>query len=975
MRTARALAAAFPLLLALFMAAPASAQAARWEQAETEHFLFIYEPRDRASADELLDFCEEVYTQVTGFLGAYPAKVPCILRGRQDDANGVTQSFPSRIDLYLAAPTDHFLGARTESWLRALLVHELTHFVHQSMDTGFFHALSRVFGQGVSSYSFEFLPLWMIEGPAVKAETLFTSGGRGRNPLFEILTSAPIEEGNLFSLAQAGYSSAFPPAGRKYAAGYALVDHLLAAYGEDAFTRIMAAYLAFPFFGPWAAIRKVTGKDAEAVFADMREALASKDAAVGPARGGSLVTPERIGDWTRPQATANGLYVYRRDPWSFPAIVRWDPATGTERVLLKVDLLDPFSFTATADGRTVYLSSLSTDRTRPAEEETIADLFSLDVGTDTARQLTRGAHIWHPAVSPDGSSLVAVQGSGSYTRLVSVDTGTGAMRVLFSRAGANVYTPVFSPDGRKLAFVFNLRGFQDVYAADFDALGEGSVPLEDPRSAVADVNVSAAAPVLGPDPFGEYFPAFLDDRQLLFCSDRSGRLALYRADLENGERALLQEDPVAAVSGTRDGDSLVYSSYGSRGWSLKESALSDLRATPIDTLAGSGAYPPAPGLTGGRMPAKPYIDWPTPFMWLPNLALSQVGPGAADFAAGAGAAVFGGSLLGSARWSADAEWLIGYDQPIAGISGSTFFGPLGIEASSRLDYRYAGYWVESLSSGLTFTFTLFDRSLLDSERSLSVSGGIAHSVELGAYAPFTFAESLGAPAAAWDARFALHAGVKGNWHLTGGRIDFAPTAGIDASLHATVALPVLSLAAPETRLNLFTALNLPSPFAHHAVKLGLKAAYNIDGRLARFTGSDPMPRGFSVARFRSLPGGALAGLDYLAPIALLDQPLLFGWALTGAALGIHAEGIFDFGLAPAAFSPAPLVFLGGEVTVRLACGGLSIPLGIGLAAAVSTSAPSTFDPAADLRPYFFLGFDSFGGSVLSGSALAGRAAP
>ena len=34
--------------LALFSILPAGAQAVRWEQAETEHFLFIYEPRDRA---------------------------------------------------------------------------------------------------------------------------------------------------------------------------------------------------------------------------------------------------------------------------------------------------------------------------------------------------------------------------------------------------------------------------------------------------------------------------------------------------------------------------------------------------------------------------------------------------------------------------------------------------------------------------------------------------------------------------------------------------------------------------------------------------------------------------------------------------------------------------------------------------------------------------------------------------------------
>jgi hypothetical protein len=123
--------------------ADAEARESEWQQAETEHFLFIFEPRDREIVNELLTFCEPVYEKVSGFFRTYPKKVPCVIRGRVDEANGVTMSFPSKIELYCTAPTDHFLGARTENWLKALLTHELTHFVHQSMDTGLFHGLSR----------------------------------------------------------------------------------------------------------------------------------------------------------------------------------------------------------------------------------------------------------------------------------------------------------------------------------------------------------------------------------------------------------------------------------------------------------------------------------------------------------------------------------------------------------------------------------------------------------------------------------------------------------------------------------------------------------------------------------------------------------------------------------------------------------------------------------------------------------------
>ena len=434
------------LFLALVAIAPARAKGARWQRAETEHFLFVFEPRDRAAADELLTFCEEVYAKVTGFFRSYPAKVPCVIRSGLDYANAGTGPFPARIDLILTAPSDHSMGVRTESYLRILLTHELTHFVHLTMDRGPFAALSRVLGRDAAMGSILFLPGWMVEGPTTNLETIFTAGGRGRDPLFEISSKAPVIEGDLFSLARGGYDSSFPPHGRIYVAGNILVEHILATYGEDSFTRIMDAYLAFPFFGPWAAIKKVTGKNASAVYDDMRGRLAERHRASARIAGGALFTPDGIGDYWRPQPSSAGLYLYRSTPERHPAIVRYDPGTRGEKVLLDVALSDEASFCSTADGRTIYFTTLAYDWRRPGTGEAVSDLYSLDPGTGKVRQITRGAHLWQPAVSKDGRRLVAVQGTGSYSRLVAIDPGTGSVREIYSRKESNVYNPSFSPD-------------------------------------------------------------------------------------------------------------------------------------------------------------------------------------------------------------------------------------------------------------------------------------------------------------------------------------------------------------------------------------------------------------------------------------------------------------------------------------------------------------------------------------------------
>lgn len=81
-------------LALLVLAISAAPLAAEWQEADTAHFRFIFEPRDRPTADQFLTFCEEVYTLVTGVFGSYPDRVPCVIRGRRDDANGATSSFP-----------------------------------------------------------------------------------------------------------------------------------------------------------------------------------------------------------------------------------------------------------------------------------------------------------------------------------------------------------------------------------------------------------------------------------------------------------------------------------------------------------------------------------------------------------------------------------------------------------------------------------------------------------------------------------------------------------------------------------------------------------------------------------------------------------------------------------------------------------------------------------------------------------------
>jgi len=87
------------------------------------------------------------------------------------------------------------------------------------------------------------VPGWAVEGIAVKLETDFTDGGRGRNPFFEMQYRALIRENKFYSWKKASYPSPFPPADRIYQAGYLIKRLLARTYGNDIFEKIYREFL------------------------------------------------------------------------------------------------------------------------------------------------------------------------------------------------------------------------------------------------------------------------------------------------------------------------------------------------------------------------------------------------------------------------------------------------------------------------------------------------------------------------------------------------------------------------------------------------------------------------------------------------------------------------------------------------------------------------------------------------------------
>jgi hypothetical protein len=128
-----------------------------------------------------------------------------------------------------------------------------------------------------------------------------------------------------------------------------------------------------------------------------------------------------------------------------------------------LDLSGVSDFDTCPDGHTLVYDQVDQYRGTYA----FYDLVSWDLDRQRRRRLTRGARVREPACAPGGWAA-AVQLDHGRSRLVRVDLGTGAVTVLYDPGGIDqVGHPAVSPDGRTVVAVVVTQGRgRDLVAID-----------------------------------------------------------------------------------------------------------------------------------------------------------------------------------------------------------------------------------------------------------------------------------------------------------------------------------------------------------------------------------------------------------------------------------------------------------------------------------------------------------------------------
>ncbi len=915
---------------------------ARWREIATQHVRIVYQQKDESSAREIAGFAETVYRQVTSLYDSSPQTVLCVLRSDTEFANGLSRPDPPHIEINTTAPAGPWLGASTESWLKAVFVHELAHYVQFGEKRGLFGTMSRALGPGVAAATGAFTPGWMIEGPAVAAETLFTDGGRGRNPFFHLYARGLLFEERLFNLARAANESRFPPPGRIYLAGYLISDYLLDTYGEQAFRDIVVRFFRFPFMGPWRAIRVVTGSSAREIFGSMKQRIAGTYFGDAPPGRGGRVTPARVGDYHLPRRTRAGWYMYRTRLDRPSAIVRFDPETGEEDEIVVVSLSDAYSFTADATGSfIVFASPVFGYDARNAF--LTSDLFLYDTARRTTERLTRRAGLRHPELSPDGAVLVAVKQEASFASLVEIDREDATETLLLRIPETNLYTPRISSDGRRVVFSANRAGVQDI----------GALALDVPRGREIEGawNVERVEWITDTPRIAEYYPVE-SDGVVTFGADGATGLEL-RVREPDGETRTVVRDPVGAFAGFRDSGSWVYASYSADGFAVfRRPVAPEIETTgstePPDIVAGGGRRGRrAVGLVVDA--PKRYVDFPRLVLWLPLPFAPNPFP--ADPAASEAVSLESFALAPGL--------LLFFRSPVRGHTVTLEGGVLPDvgQPTGTLDVAV------SIGKGaLSFSLTEAYREQ-ESGAAQTTELRIGYSAPLLAYARFPISRSL---SAGWSARYRVDledelpfapfaAGVPAHHLLSVGADATARLLRRGSSLHARPPWELsvdgraeVTVVRPDETYPVFSAKltstgTLPPGRTNHLVSASVVAGYR----------SSPVSEPVAVPNGGWRPGidarstDALATLSYLPPTLPTDLPLPFGYHLGSIGARLSAQGY-------ASLTASPMVdpTLYASVEIEFGIGKtVHFPVALGAAVRLRTGDPSGFTLGDDLRIY------------------------
>lgn len=385
----------------------------RWRQIRTPHVRLVFEKGMYEQAARLAAFIDSVAPRVAWSLDHNPRRIDLLLHNQTAIANGMVTWAPKRSEFFTIPRQD----LTSTEWLSQLAIHEYRHVVQiDKLNQGFTRGLNYVFGQQATGAVIGlYLPMWLLEGDAVVAETALTASGRGRSFAFTNEIKAQLLERGMYSYDKAYLGSYRDYVPNHYNMGYLITANARALYGADIWDKAFK-YVGRNSWNPVAfntTLRKSTGMSQrqlyKKIFSEMREQWTEELTGQIESSRQPINTPDD--DYllySSPVAINDSTLITELSgPGVRSAIISIDINTGKKKTLRYTGprQSEPIS----ANSALVVWSEL---KWHPRWEHKVWSVIRThDLGSNRSRYITHSGYLSSPAVHPDRKLIAAVKSS------------------------------------------------------------------------------------------------------------------------------------------------------------------------------------------------------------------------------------------------------------------------------------------------------------------------------------------------------------------------------------------------------------------------------------------------------------------------------------------------------------------------------------------------------------------------------------
>jgi hypothetical protein len=347
-----------------------------WLTLKTDHFTVFYKPDHQDEANQVLQTLEYYRPQIEKLCNNQQLHVSIVIDETGIYFNGFDDPANARIHLYRNPPAG---WAGTEDWWSLVGVHEYTHELSLTNNSGVWKMLTKIFGPGLGIFFPNLLtPGWIVEGITPYSESQITPyQGRLNDGFFDSYIATRVKDNRSTSILDATFSPFEYQQEGIYTYGGEFIGYLAKTYGEEKVTQFFTtngrqpgALLFIPAIGIDRSARQVFGKGFRELWSDWQksESVQYKDFQYE----GEQMT-KRGWDITNLTLNRNKLYYQRIYPtktsafttYSSYEIIERDLQTGQEKTIISTtsDFTSGFKvrngklYYATTEEKTGYANS------------------------------------------------------------------------------------------------------------------------------------------------------------------------------------------------------------------------------------------------------------------------------------------------------------------------------------------------------------------------------------------------------------------------------------------------------------------------------------------------------------------------------------------------------------------------------------------------------------------------------------------